>query len=407
MNIFTIVYLIMFFFGIFFILIFFFIQKRYEDKLFDFPKIIKYYSISFLVPAYNEEDSIENTVRALMNLKYPKGKIEIIIINDGSKDNTLSVAKALAKKYDNVYVLNKENSGKANSLNEAIKIAKGELIAVVDADSYPKNDSVSKMIGYFDDPKVAAVTSRVLVKNKENWLCRFQILDYGIIAWTRKLLDFVNAVYVTNGPLSIYRKSIVKKVGGFDPKNLTEDIEITWNILSRGYQTRMSYGAIVYTIVPKNLKVWVKQRVRWNLGGIQTVHKYWRAMFKKGAFGYFIIPYVSASFILAIIGFMLLIRYFWITGTYYLSSLYYYFQGYDPFLNFDFNFYLTLLFVFGAIFFCLAIWYYKIGFKQSESKSESLKKILIYSFIYRSLYIVPLIIAFYKLAKRDIRWYTK
>ena len=403
----TNIYLILFFFGIFFIVIFLLLHQRNKKELFSSPKPKKYYSVSFLVPAYNEEDSLENTIKALINLNYPKDKKEIIIINDGSKDKTLEIARRLEKKYKEIKVLDKQNSGKADSLNQAIKIAKGELIAVTDADSYPEKESLLRMIGHFDNEKVTAVTSRVLVKNKNNWLEKFQVLDYSIIAWTRKLLDFVDSVYVTNGPLSIYRKSIAEKIGGFDTKNLTEDIEITWHMLSQNYQTRMSYNAIVYTTVPKDIKTWVKQRVRWNLGGLQTVKKYWRSMFKKGAFGYFVIPYVTSSFALAIIGFLLFIRFFWIKGNYYASSLFYAFQGYDYWRYIEFRISMTLLLILGITFFILAIIYYKIGFKNSQTGNKNILKILSYSIFYRTLYVIPLLIAMYKIFKGDIRWYTK
>ena len=407
MNLLTQIYIAMFFFGIFFIVIFIITHRRYYKLLYKSPPLTKYPYVSFLVPAYNEEKSLEDTINSLIEIEYPKDKKEIIIINDGSKDNTLKIAKSLAKKYHQIKVLDKDNSGKADSLNKAIKIARGELIAVTDADSAPEKDSLIKMIGHFEEKRVAAVTSRVLVKNKENWLEKFQVLDYSIIAWTRKLLDFVNSVYVTNGPLSIYRKDIVKKIGGFDTKNLTEDIEITWHILNEGYQTRMSYDAIVYTTVPKDLKTWVKQRVRWNLGGLQTVHKYWKTMFKKGAFGYFVIPYVSASFILAIIGFLLLSRYIWVKGSYQIVSLYYSFSGYNILKYLDFSISLTLLLILGLSFFILAIIYYKIGFINSQTGNKGVPAILAYSFFYRSLYVIPLLIAIYKLLKGDIRWYTK
>lgn len=407
MSIFTFIYLFMFFFGFFFLFIFLILHFRYLKYLYWNPKPSRFPLVSFLVPAYNEQNSIENTVNALIALDYPTNKKEIIIINDGSTDNTLKIARMLENKFSSVKVLNKKNSGKANSLNEAIKIAKGELFAVVDADSYPKEDSLKKMIGYFEEDNVAAVTSRVLVKNKNNLLSKFQLLDYSIIAWTRKLLDFVDSVYVTNGPLSVYRASVVRKIGGFDPKNLTEDIEITWHILSQGYQTRMAYSAIVYTTVPEKFKVWVKQRVRWNLGGIQTVIKYYKTMFKNNAFGYFVVPYVTTSFALALIGFLLFFRYLWIKGSYYLVSLYYSFFGYNLFNYMDLSLSLTVLFLFGALFFIISIIYYKIGFKHSETGNQNIFNIIIYSFIYRSLYIVPLIIALYKLMKNDIQWYTK
>ena len=272
MNTLTIVYAVMFFIGIFLLMLFIVLHRRNEKRLYYTPKSSKYPSISILVPVYNEEKSVGGTLEALTKLIYP-GKKEIIVINDGSTDKTVAIVKAFAAKHSGVRLLDKKNSGKADSLNRGIAIAKGNLMAVVDADSYPMPDALMNMVGYFEERGVAAVTSRVLVKNRSNWICRYQVLDYSIIAWTRKLLDFVDSVYVTNGPLSVYKTDVVRKLGGFDPKNLTEDIELTWHILSKGYQTRMAYNARVYTIVPESFKIWVKQRIRWNLGDIQTVHK--------------------------------------------------------------------------------------------------------------------------------------
>ncbi len=399
----------MFFCGVFLLLLFIILHNKNKKFLNEYVKPTKYPTVSFIVPAYNEEDSIETTLKALLKIEYPKNKKEIIVVNDGSKDNTAGIVRKIAVLHKQIKLIDKKNSGKANSLNEAIKIARGELIAVVDADSYPEKDALMKMIGYFDDERVAAVTSRVLVKNKNNWLGRFQVLDYSIIAWTRKLLDFVDSVYVTNGPLSVYRKSVVKKLGGFDPNNLTEDIEITWHILSEGYKTRMSYSAIVYTTVPEKLSVWIKQRVRWNLGGLQTISKYRKAMFNniENMFGYFVIPYVAASFALAVIGFLLLSRYIWKKGFYYLLSLYYSFRGYNFFEHIDLTLSITLLLIFGLSFFCMSIYYYKQGFKHSQTGNKSVFKIMAYSIFYRSLYVIPLLIALYKLARGDIRWYTK
>lgn len=407
MDFFTYVYLFLFFFGLFFLLIFLVLHYRNLSKLYSFPEPKRFPSVTFLVPAYNEEASVENTVNALVDLDYPKDKKRIIIINDGSKDKTAEISRVLAKKYAEVELFDKANSGKADSLNQALKKVTSELFAVVDADSYPKKDALMKMVGYFEEEGVAAVTSRVLVKNKQTILGKFQVLDYSIIAWTRKLLDFVDSVYVTNGPLSVYRVDAAKKVGGFDTKNLTEDIEITWHLLSTGHKTRMSYNAIVYTTVPESLKIWIKQRVRWNLGGIQTIQKYWRVMFKQGAFGYFVVPYVSASFILAILGFILLLRYLWIKVVFYSNVLAYASMGYQYWKYVSFSLPITILLIFAVVFFVLAIFYYKQGFKHSETGRKSILSILVYSFFYRSLYVIPLIIAIYKLAKGDIGWYTK
>jgi cellulose synthase/poly-beta-1,6-N-acetylglucosamine synthase-like glycosyltransferase len=409
MDALTIIYLAMFFFGIFFVIIFIDLQLKYKKNLHDFPKPTRFPFISFLIPCYNEEGSLEETVENLARVNYPDSKKEIIIVNDGSKDNTAEIAASLGKKYDFIRVLNKPNSGKADSLNKAIKIARGELIAIVDADSFPEKNAVSKMIGYFDDKKVAAVTSRVLVKNQGNYLVKSQVIDYAIIAWTRKLLDFIDSVYVTNGPLSIYKKAYVEKIGGFDPKNLTEDIEITWHLLSKGYKVKMSYDAIVYTIVPDTLKSWINQRIRWNVGGIQTVFKYWKDMLKNPnhMFGKFVIPYVSLAFILAFVGMYLLGRYIWISGIKQFFSFFYLLQGYNYLQYMQFNFLINIISFFAILFFILSFIHYRQGFESSGIKKKTILKILSFAIIYRSLYIIPYVMSIVKYVTKDMRWYTK
>ncbi|PIN96714.1 hypothetical protein COU56_00075, partial [Candidatus Pacearchaeota archaeon CG10_big_fil_rev_8_21_14_0_10_31_9] len=253
--------------------------------MFDYPKLTKSYRVSVLIPAYNEEDSIGGTVKSILDLDY-KNIIEIIIINDGSKDKTKEIALSLEKKYDNVILFDKVNSGKADSLNQAIKIAKGELIVVVDADSYPSKDSFQKMIGFFDDLKVGAVTTRIFVREPKTFIQKLQSIEYRVIAFSRKLLGFLDAIYVTPGPLAIYRKSALEKIGGFDPKNITEDIEVTWHLTFEGYKVKMSLDPYVTTVSPNKFKAWFKQRIRWNIGGMQTISKYKKYFFRKGMLGF-------------------------------------------------------------------------------------------------------------------------
>ena len=408
MNLVTIIYTVMFFFGIYFLLLFITLYHRHKKELYNYPKPKRFPKVSFITAAYNEEESIAHTIEALLKLNYPKDKKEIIIVNDGSKDKTLEIVRGFMKNHKEVKLLDKNNSGKADSLNKGIKIATGELIAVVDADSYPAKDSLMKMVGYFEDKMVAAVTSKVLVKNDKNFIERYQTFDYTVIAWTRKLLDFISCVYVTNGPLSIYRKDLVLKVGGFDPKNMTEDIEITWNLLSKGYKTKMSYSTEVYTTAPKTIKHWINQRVRWNLGGLQTLFKY-KKFFLRGEnlFGYFVMSYVSLSFFLSLIGIFLILRLLYIKLSLFLWSIPYIVQGYNPFMFFEFNFFITILITLAIMFFFLSFVYYKFALKGSKIKPKKIRNIIVYTFIYRPLYLIPLIISIYKLIRGEIGWYTK
>jgi len=274
-EILTIIYLIYMFIVIYFLSLFAltFIQNRKE--MFLIPKSTKKYSVSILIPAFNEQGSIKETVEAVLKSDYKHLK-EVIIINDGSTDDTLKIAKQLEKKYSKVKILNKKNSGKADSLNQALKIAEGELIGVVDADSYPDKNALSSMVGYFDDEKTGAVTTRILVRQRNNFIRKMQAVEYKIIAFTRKLLGFLDAIYVTPGPMALYRKDALFKIGGFDRKNMTEDIEATWHLIHEGYKIRMSFLSKALTVAPDTLKKWFNQRIRWNIGGthINILHNH-------------------------------------------------------------------------------------------------------------------------------------
>jgi poly-beta-1,6-N-acetyl-D-glucosamine synthase len=409
MEFLTGLYFVLSFFGMYFLLMFIILYKRNKHLMNDYPEPKLFPSVSFIVPAYNEEDSIANTLTALLNVKYPEGKKEILVVNDGSKDKTTEIVKKFMKNNKEIKLLDKPNSGKADSINQALKLIKGELVAITDADSYPEKNALIKMVGYFEENKeVATVTSRVIVKNKNNFMEKQQEFDYVVVAWSRKVLDFVDSVYVTNGPLSIYRAEIIRKIGGFDTKNLTEDIEITWHLLSLGYKTKMSYSTEVYTTVPSTLKKWISQRVRWNIGGLQTIFKYRKFILRGGNFfGLFILPYVSLAFTCSLIGIILLIRYIWIKASFYLLSLPYLFSGYNFFNFFKVNFMFTLLFILGTVFLIFSFVYYKFCLENSDIKNKKFWKTVTYIFIYRPLYLIPLIIMVYKMITRDIRWYTK
>ena len=261
-----------------------------------FPKI------SVLIPAWNEEKTISKTIRAVLDSDYPRDKLELIVINDKSADNTLEEMK---KFKDEVTIIdNEENLGKPGSLNKAIKLATSDIIAVVDADSYPNKESIKQMVAYFEEEGVGAVTSAILVKNREKRLEKLQAVEYAIIAWTRKLLQFIEGIYVTPGPLSMYKKEAMLLDGGFDTKNLTEDIEMTWKVLKYGYKVRIDLNSKVYCSSPKTLRVWWKQRLRWNLGGLQTMIKYRRLIFnpKYGMMGLFVVPFFITTFFLSLLG---------------------------------------------------------------------------------------------------------
>ena len=403
----TIVYLAYMFISLYFLLFFalIFIQNRKE--MFFVPKIIKKYSVSILIPAYNEQDSLEGTVKTVLGSDY--GNIlEVIIINDGSIDNTLKIARELERRYSKVKIFDKKNSGKADSLNQALKIAKGELVAIIDADSYPDRHALSSMIGFFEDEKVGAVTTRILVKQRDSFLRKMQAIEYKVIAFTRKLLGFIDSIYVTPGPLALYRKDILIKIGGFDKKNMTEDIEAAWRMLSRGYKIKMSYVAKVTTVAPNTVRKWLTQRIRWNIGGYQTILKYKHRFFKKGMIGLFILPFFSLSLILGVFGLgIFCYRIFRRILFSYLSTKYS-LAAQTAVLTFnEINLNPSVLNFLGVILFVLGLWFIFFALKNINGQTkekESFFSVIFYSIVYILLRPIVLIYSLGKFLTGNYSW---
>lgn len=323
MNALTVVYLFYILVSMYFSLVTLMVYFKNKSKYFDDAPEEYTPSLTVLVPAYNEEDTIADTLNSVLATDYPKDKFEVIVVNDGSKDRTEEIAKTFENR--GVRVFTKPNSGKADSINKATKLAKGELIGIIDSDSHPEPIAFRKMSRHFKDERVGAVTGTALVKNRNNLIEKMQAMEYALIAWTRRILDFLDSVFVTPGSLSMYRKSALNEVGGFDKNVMTEDIEIAWNLLRHKYKVRMESISHSFTIAPSKIRVWWKQRIRWSVGGFQTFWKHRRYLFKTdyAMFGVFVIPFFLSHIILSFAGFfvflgVILHRFFnWLILTFY------------------------------------------------------------------------------------------
>lgn len=260
------------------------------------PKLKGKPRVSVIVPAYNEEEKIAHTIRSLKKVLYKK--IEFIIVNDGSKDNTASVVQKEIKGDKRFSFINRtQNKGKAASLNEGIEGAKGTYVACMDADSVVEPRMFEKTLPYFVNPKVGAVTVSVAITKPKRWLHRIIDIEYIIgLSLFLKVFSTFNCVFVTPGPFSMYRKSLVKKIGGFDVTNITEDLEIAYRIHKAGYIIANCLDAKVKTICPTTFKEIYIQRRRWYSGALQTLVQHADVMFNRkiGTFGYF----VPANYIL-------------------------------------------------------------------------------------------------------------
>ena len=265
-------------------------QEFYKDpeiKRKELPKV------SIIIPAFNEEKGIKATIDSLLNLDYPKELLEIIVVNDGSKDRTDEIAREYEKRGEIIYIENEKNIGKAASLNKGIERANSEFVACIDADTVVERDALKKTIGYFNDEKVGAVVVRVRVKNPKNLLERIIEIEYNLgLGFYLKLLSFLNCLYLTPGQFSVYRKKVLTEIGGFDKDNIVEDTEIAYRIQKANYKIACCLSTFASTTVPNNLRSLYYQRKRWYSGTIMTVSKHRDVFFNKqlGNFGMFFIP---------------------------------------------------------------------------------------------------------------------
>ncbi len=408
----TILYLIFTFLGLYYFFLFILIYIQNRKHILEEFKPDREYSLSIVVPCFNGEGVIEETIENLVKSDY-KGLKKIIVVDHASTDKTYEIIKKCAKKYSNVLVVRKpENlTGlSAEAKNYGARFVKTELIGFTDDDSYPSKEAISKMVGVFNDKKVGAVTSRVLVKNKRTFFAKIQSIEYKVIAFTRKLFGFVDSIYVTNGPLSIYRKKAFDEIGGFDEKNLTEDIEITWHFIHDKWKVHISLNSIVYTKVPEKFRSWLRQRLRWNVGGLQTLLKYRRTIFRRGMLGLFIVPYFAIAWLLAILGLALFVyrlsRYLFVR----LLATTYSIEAQTNILRFsDINTSPSILLLFGIILLALGITFNILGLTYSGRNEKDFKKegffnLIVYMFVYLLLYPVILVASIYKLSRRNMKW---
>jgi len=271
--------------GVTFYLLTFLSGKKRKDK---FLKDSQMPFASVMIPAYNEEKSIASTIESILKSDYPGG-FEVIVIDDGSKDNTLKIAKKYESKQ--VKVFTKENAGKARAMNFALTKVKGEIIFSMDADTFVEPDTMRKMVRYFRDKEVMSVTPAMLVYKPKSLLQRIQHIEYLLGVFLRRVFAFLNAVYIAPGAFSAYRKVFFDKYGGYDENNITEDLELALRIQYNGYQTENCPYAPVYTIVPKTFKPLLIQRRRWYYGLMKNFWSYRRIMSPKyGDLGLFVLP---------------------------------------------------------------------------------------------------------------------
>jgi cellulose synthase/poly-beta-1,6-N-acetylglucosamine synthase-like glycosyltransferase/peptidoglycan/xylan/chitin deacetylase (PgdA/CDA1 family) len=251
--------------------------------------------VAVLIPAFNEEKVIVNTVHAVLGSNYPA--LRVIVVDDGSKDNTYEVVcEAFQRERDRgqVLVLTKENSGKAEALNFGLARVEEEIFIGIDADTIIAPDAISRLVDYFADPQVAAVAGNTKVGNRVNLWTRWQALEYITSQnFERRALDVFGAVSVVPGAIGAWRTQAVRESGGFHPDTVAEDADLTMSLLEHGGRVHYEDRALAWTEAPTRASGLLRQRFRWSFGILQAVWKHRRAFARKGALGWVALPNIA------------------------------------------------------------------------------------------------------------------
>jgi cellulose synthase/poly-beta-1,6-N-acetylglucosamine synthase-like glycosyltransferase len=266
------------------------------------PKLSHYPSVEVVVPCFNEEKTVVGTVRSLLALSYPKDKLRITVVNDGSTDGTSRVLKRFWEN-PRIRIIEKTNGGKHTAMNRAIEESRADIIGCLDADSYVRGDALLQIVSEFNkDPFTMAVTPCMKVAPPKTLVSHMQKAEYELGIFLRKVFTAVNSQFVLPGPFSFYRREVFEKLGMFRPAHNTEDLEMGLRMQRAHMKIGNSSRAMVYTNTPPVLPALFKQRVRWSYGFLRNSIDYRELFFnKKHPFlGFIVLPFVFLSTFMAI-----------------------------------------------------------------------------------------------------------
>ena len=275
-----------------------FLGKKPAQKTSRRPRY--YPTVTILIPCWNKEKTLGDTVSSLLALTYPKKKLSILIINDGSTDGTLKAAEAF-KHEPQVRILSKENEGsKFSALNFGLAHSESELVGCLDADSFVYQDALLEVVKKFEsDPSIMAVTPAMRVHRPKNMFELMQSVEYAFGVFYRKMFDNLCAITVLPGPFSFYRREVFERIGSFRRAHHTEDMEMAFRMHANGLSIANAHTAIVSTKVPSTVGALIRQRVRWSRGFLENSRDYAYMYFNPrfGNMGLLALPFGLAAFL--------------------------------------------------------------------------------------------------------------
>jgi peptidoglycan-N-acetylglucosamine deacetylase len=239
-------------------------------------------TLAVLVPAYNEAKVVCNTVRSLLDATL-EIEFDIVVIDDGSKDETAAVVRRAFAGNSRVQVFEKPNGGKSTALNYGLRCTNAEVVVAIDADTLLDPDAIGFLVRHFGDPELGAVAGSAMVGNKINLLTRFQAIEYAISQnLDRRAFELFNAISVVPGAIGAWRREALLQVGGYASDTLAEDADLTVALERQGWKVIYEPRALARTEAPETLRAFLKQRYRWLFGTLQVAHKNAGAILRHG-----------------------------------------------------------------------------------------------------------------------------
>lgn len=252
----------------------------------------EYPTVTIMVPAHNESIVITRTVRALLGMNYPKDKLEIIVINDNSSDDSREKLEEIQREYPDRKLIvistgtEVGGTGKSNALNIGFSVSTGEVIAIYDADNTPEPNALIMLVeNLMADSKAGAVIGKFRTRNRNaSILSRFvniETLAYQCMNQAGRFFFF--KLCTIPGTNYVIRRSIIEEIGGWDTKALSEDTEISFRLYRMGYYIKQMPLAVTWEQEPHLLNVWFRQRTRWAKGNLYVLIKNFKYVFDKSA----------------------------------------------------------------------------------------------------------------------------
>lgn len=248
--------------------------------------------VSVIIPAWNEEVGLVKTVKTILESSYRN--MEIIVVNDGSTDNSDRLMNEFLAEYEaevakqkdmdgviDIVYKYKKNGGKGKALNDGIALSTGDIIVSIDADCVLLPDTIGNFVAHFEDPNVKAAVGNVKVGNQESLLETLQYLEFLFSFYFKKADSLMNTIYIIGGAAGAFRREVFEKLGPYSHENITEDIDLSVRIQKAGMRIVYAADAIVYTEGAATFKGLAAQRLRWKRGRFQTFYEHKNLFFSE------------------------------------------------------------------------------------------------------------------------------